>query len=88
VDPGREAKLARASAKGAAPSAAMPPPVEPVDATRVTSPLRVAETAVSRTGGAGQELLIDDYLVGGVTMFYAHTGLWPAGELGYLIPLS
>jgi hypothetical protein len=42
---------------------------------------------VSRTGGAGQELSMDDYLVGGVTMFDAQTGLLPVVELVYLILL-
>jgi N-acetyl-gamma-glutamylphosphate reductase len=60
VDPRREAKLARASAKGPAPPTAMPPPVAPAAATRLPSPLRVTETAVSGTGGAGQELSVDD----------------------------
>jgi hypothetical protein len=31
---------------------------------------------------------VDDYLVGGVTMFDAQNGLPPAGELDYLILLS
>jgi hypothetical protein len=88
VDPRQEAKLARASTKAAAPSTVMPPPVAPVVATRMPSPSRVTETAVSGTSGAGQELSVDDYLVGGVTMFDAHTGLPSAGELSYLIPLS
>jgi hypothetical protein len=48
----------------------------------------VIETAVSGTEGAGQELSVDDYLVGGVTVFDAQTGLSPAGELTKLILLS
>jgi hypothetical protein len=45
---------------------------------------------MSGTGGAGagQELSVDYYLVGGVTMFDAQTGLPPAGELDCLILLS
>jgi hypothetical protein len=39
------------------------------------------------TGGAGQEFSVDDYVVGGVTMFDAQTGLPPISELDYLIPL-
>jgi hypothetical protein len=71
VDPHQEAKLARAGVKGATPYAAMPPPAAPAVAARLPSPPLVTETMVSRTGGAGQELLVDDYLVGGVTMFDA-----------------
>jgi hypothetical protein len=66
----------------------MPPPAVPFVATRLPSPSRVTETAVSGTSGASQELSVDDYLVGGVTMFDAQTGLPPVGELSYLIPLS
>jgi hypothetical protein len=40
------------------------------------------------TSGAGQELSVDDYLVGGVTIFDTQTGLPPPGELNYLILLS
>jgi len=40
------------------------------------------------TGGMGQELLVDDYLVGGFTMFDAQTGLPPAGELKNLVFLA
>jgi hypothetical protein len=50
--------------KGEAPSTAMPPLAAPAAAGRLTSPPRVTETAVSLTGGAGQELYVDDYLVG------------------------
>jgi hypothetical protein len=62
-------------------------PAAPTVAVRLTSPPRVTETTVSGTGGAGQELSLDDYLVGGVTMFDAQTGLPPISELDYLIPL-
>jgi hypothetical protein len=48
----------------------------------------VTETTVSMTGGMGQELLVDDYLVGGFTMFDAQTGLPPAGELKNLVFLA
>jgi hypothetical protein len=60
----------------------------PAIVARLPSPLCVTETAVSRTDGASQELSVDDYLVGGVTMFDAQTGLPPTGELDYLILLS
>jgi hypothetical protein len=48
----------------------------------------VTETAVFRTEGTSQELSVDDYLVGRVTMFDAQTRLPPAGELKNLILLS
>jgi hypothetical protein len=41
----------------------------------------MTETTVTRSNGAAQELSVDDYLVGGVTMFDAQTGLPPIGEL-------
>jgi hypothetical protein len=43
---------------------------------------------VFRTEGTSQELSVDDYLVGRVTMFDAQTRLPPAGELKNLILLS
>jgi hypothetical protein len=59
----------------------MPPPVAPAAAARLPSPPCATKTAVSGTSGATQELSVDDYLVGGVTMFDAQTGLPPTGEL-------
>jgi hypothetical protein len=47
------------------------PPATPVAPTKASSPPRVVETMVSKTRGIGQELYVDDYLVGGVTMFDA-----------------
>jgi hypothetical protein len=47
---------------------------------RVSSPRRAVEVVVSETGGTCQELSVDDYLVGGVTMFDALTGMPPAGK--------
>jgi hypothetical protein len=58
-----------------------PPPAAPAAAMKLSSLPCVTEMAVSGTGGTGQELSVDDYLVGGVTMFDAQTGLPPAGEL-------
>jgi hypothetical protein len=46
-----------------------------VVAAKPSSPSHVIETVVSKTGGTGQELSVDDYLVGGVTMFSAQTRL-------------
>jgi hypothetical protein len=48
----------------------------------------VTETTVLGTEGTGQELSVDDYLVGRVTMFDTQTRLPPAGELKNLILLS
>jgi hypothetical protein len=71
VDPRQEVKLARPSAKATAPGVVMPPLVAPAVAPRPPSPPCVAETVVTGSGGAATELSIDDYLVGGVTMFNA-----------------
>jgi hypothetical protein len=88
-DPRREVKMARASAKPAAPDASMPPPgmpgasmpppAAPTHERRPPSPSRAAEAAV---GGVkvSMDISVDDYLVGGVTMFDAHTRRGPAGE--------
>jgi hypothetical protein len=81
VDPCRDAKVVRPRAKGVAPSAMMPTSAVPAAAASLPSPPHITETAVSRTGGIGQELSVDEYLVGGVTMFDTQTGLPPAGEL-------
>jgi hypothetical protein len=56
-------------------------PMAPAVAARLPSPPRATETAVSGTSEDAQELLVHDYLVGGVTMFDAQTGLPHAGEL-------
>jgi hypothetical protein len=75
----REAKMARASVKPAAPSASMPPPAAPTHERRPPSPPRAAEAAVAGTE-VSMDISVDDYLVGGVAMFDTHTGLDPAGE--------
>jgi hypothetical protein len=81
--------MAQASAKRAAPGASMPPPgapgaimpllAAPTHERRPPLPSRAAEAAV---GGAAvsMDIFVHDYLVGGVTMFDAHTGRGPAGE--------
>jgi hypothetical protein len=79
VDPRREAKMARASVKPAASGASMPPPATPTGERRPPSPPYAAETAVAGAK-VSMELSLDDYLVGGVAMFDAHTRLAPAGE--------
>jgi hypothetical protein len=83
VDPRREANLARPSVKAAASGVVMPPPAAPAAAPRPPSPPCVTEIAVTGSGGAAPELLVDDYLVGDVTMFDAQTGLPLAGELSW-----
>jgi hypothetical protein len=69
VDPHQEGKLACPSAKAAASGAVMPPLAAPATAPRTPSPPRDPETVVTGSGGVAQELSVDDYLVGGVTMF-------------------
>ena len=41
----------------------------------MSSPPHAVEAAVSEIGWTDQELSVDDYMVGGVTMFDAQTGL-------------
>jgi hypothetical protein len=92
-DPCREVKMARGTAKSAAPGTSKPPsgakstapgpskplPAAPVQERRPPSPPRPVETEV---GGAevSMDISVDDYLVGGVAMFDAHTGRGPVGE--------
>ena len=79
VDPRQEVKVARPSAKSAASGAGMPPPVAPASEGRPPSPPCIAEMVVAGAKGVSTELSVDGYLVGGVTMFDAQTGLPPAG---------
>jgi hypothetical protein len=74
-------KLARRNVKATVLGAVMPPPAAPAAAPRPPSPPRVAETAMTGSGGVATELSVDDYLVGEVTMFDAQTGLLSSGEL-------
>jgi hypothetical protein len=53
VDPRRDAKMSRPSAKGAAMAAAMPPPTAPMAPMKASSPPRVVEMVVSEIGGIG-----------------------------------
>jgi hypothetical protein len=68
-DPRRGVKIARASVK----------PAASIQERKLPSPPRAAETAV---GGAevSMDISVEDYLVGGVAIFDAHTGRGPAGE--------
>ena len=70
VDPRRDAKMVRPSAKGAL-RLRRCPYTAPTLATKSSSSPRVTETTVSGTEGMSQELSVDDYLVDGVTMFDA-----------------
>jgi hypothetical protein len=54
--------------------------VAPAAAAKLSLPSCVIETTVLETRQIGHELSVDDYLVGGVTMFDAQTGLLPAGK--------
>jgi hypothetical protein len=92
-DPRHEVKMARGIVKSAAPGTSKPPlgaksaapdpskplPAVPAQERRPPSPPRTAETEV---GGAevSMDISVDDYLVGGVAMFDAHTGRGPVGE--------
>jgi hypothetical protein len=71
--------MVQPSAKPAALGASMPPPVAPTSERRPPSSPRAAETAVAGAK-VSMELSVDDYLMGGIAMFDAHTGLAPAGE--------
>jgi hypothetical protein len=83
ADPRCEAKMTRPSVKPAAPGASMPPPVAPIHERRPPSPPCTAEVTVAGTE-ASKELSVDDYLVGGVAMFDAHTRLAPDGEFFFV----
>jgi hypothetical protein len=58
----------------------MPPPAILAPSEMVPSPPRAVEVATIETGGAYQELSVEDYLLGDIAMFDAQTGLPPAGE--------
>jgi hypothetical protein len=79
ADPRHKAKMERPSAKPTATGASMPPPAVPTIERRPPSPPRAAEATVAGAE-VSMELSVDDYFVGGVTMFDAHTGLAPTGE--------
>jgi hypothetical protein len=92
-DPHRKVKMARGIAKSVAPGTSKPPlgakiiapgpskplPTVPAQERRPPSPPRPAEMEL---GGAevSMYIFVDDYLVGGVAMFDAHTGRGPVGE--------
>jgi hypothetical protein len=86
-DPRREVKMARGVAKSVAPGASKPPqgakstapgpskplPAMPVQERRPPLPPCAAETEVGKVG-ASMDISMDDYLLGGVSIFDAHTG--------------
>jgi hypothetical protein len=74
VDLCRDAKMSRPSVKGVNPAAAMPPSAVPVVPTKESSPPCDVETTVSETGGTGQELSVDDYLVGALPCLMPRRG--------------
>jgi hypothetical protein len=92
-DPRCKVKMARGIAKSAAPGTSKPPlgvksaapgPSKPLPAVvpheqRPPSPPRTAKTEV---GGAKvfMDISVEDYLVGEVAIFDAHTGRGPVGE--------
>jgi hypothetical protein len=92
-DPPREVKMAWASVKPAALGSIMPPPgalgpiaslpALPTQERRPASPTHAAEAAV---GGAevSLDISMEDYTMGGVTIFDAHIGRGPAGEFLFL----
>jgi hypothetical protein len=73
--PSKSSSSARVVASGSSKS----PSAEPTKERGPSSPLRVAEAAA---GGAGltMDICVDDYRVGGVMMFDAHTGQGLVGE--------
>lgn len=86
VDPRREVKALLPSMKGAAATAMMPLPAMLVAAAgKMPSPSKASEVEAARVakmGGASvvsHELPFDDYLIEGVTIFDAHTGLIASG---------
>jgi hypothetical protein len=88
-DPRREIKMARASVKFVAPGASMPPPgasgasvplpALPTQERRSATPPRAVETMVGGTE-VPMDISVEDYLMGGVAMFDAHTGQGLADE--------
>jgi hypothetical protein len=92
-DPRREVKMAWGIMKSAAPGTSKPPlgtksaapgpskplPAVPAQERRPPSPPRPAETEVDEAE-VSMDISVDDYLVGGIAIFDAHTGRGPVGE--------
>jgi hypothetical protein len=86
-DPRREVKMARGSVKSAAPDTSKPPlgakaavpgPSKPLPTTpaQERKPPSSPCTTETEVGGAevSMDISVEDYLVGGVAIFDAHTG--------------
>jgi hypothetical protein len=71
-------------AKAVAPGSSKPLPAEPTQERGPPSPLRTAE-AVAGGAEVSMDVCVDDYLVGGVMMFDAHTGRRLVDELLLLL---
>jgi hypothetical protein len=96
-DPRRDVKMARGVAKSTAPGTSKPSPgaksaapgpskplhVVPVQERRPPSPPRAAETEVGRVM-ASMDISVDDYLLGGVSIFDGHTGRGHVGEFFWI----
>jgi hypothetical protein len=79
-DPRHEVKMAQASTKPAAPGANMPPLGTPGPSAPLPAlPTHAAEAAVGGTK-VSLDISVEDYTMGGVVIFDAHTGRGPAGE--------
>jgi hypothetical protein len=93
-DPCHEVKMARGVAKSTAPCTSKPPlgaksaapsPSKPLPAVfvqeqRPPSPSRAAEAEVGKVG-ASMDISVEDYLLGDVSIFDAHTGQGLVGEI-------
>jgi hypothetical protein len=87
-DPRREVKMARGIAKSSAPGASKPPPGAKSTAPSPGKPLPAVPAqerrppSPPRSGGAedSMDFSVDDYLVGSVAMFDAHTRQGLVGE--------
>lgn len=92
VDPRCEAKALRTGTKGVAATAAMPPPTAPVvTAGGMPSPGKASQDGVVRSAEMGgavamvRQLFVDDYLLEGLSVFDAHTGLVADGNYFLLV---
>jgi hypothetical protein len=93
-DPWHEVKMARASVKPAAPGASMPPPSAPgpsaplpalpTQEQRLASPTHAAEATVG-DAKVSRDISMEDYTMGVVTIFDAHTRRGPTGEFLFFV---
>lgn len=92
MDPRREVKALCTGTKGAATIMVMPPPVVPVvTAGGMPSPGKASQDGVVRSAEMGgavamvRQLFVDDYLLEGLSVFDAHTGLVADGNYFLLV---